>query len=641
MPALLAALTALVLILLPTAAHAGVDDFEYDSFTGDYYLSRSTTDAAELYVIETIVASFPEFDQNKGMVRRLPRTQSGIDLDTQVVNVTGLDGTGQQTVIPWWTESDEDWIYVLTGDDEYVHGDQTYVISYTMSDVVIRYPDTEADEFYWDTVGVDHAQPFRDVIVNVHLTGTVAADLLDGQTACYRGPEGATTPCELNGPAAATEAWPPAVSSWAAWHGASSAGAQQFTVRAGALAADENVTVALGFRTGSFAAASPPPPPPYPWWQWIVPLLALAGGALGIPIMLLVRARMRRNPDRTPVIVRYTPPEDESLTLSAGVLDVPARALAAHTVDLAVRDKLAIHATGDRDDPGDFTLELTDSSGLDHDDRRVVDMLFGRSAEPGATVSLKTFADKPPKRAVTYVRRIDEFTVQRGYRAKAPGWVGALRGGLQFGALILGLLLLTGSDWFSAVRDSNGWWVMLAAVAACAVTFIGLPFVTVPATTLTVAGGEHVHELEGIREYLQLAEEDRLKAAQAPQTADLVSSGRRAFGDDSPGTVVNLYERLLPYAVLFGLEREWAKVIRARLPQAEAAGSIALLDVITSRSLADASSSVGRLAVTPVSTSRSGGSSWSSSSSGWSSSGGSSGGGFSGGGGGGGGFGGR
>jgi uncharacterized membrane protein YgcG len=150
-----------------------------------------------------------------------------------------------------------------------------------------------------------------------------------------------------------------------------------------------------------------------------------------------------------------------------------------------------------------------------------------------------------------------------------------------------------------------------------------------------------VHELEGIREYLQLAEEDRLKAAQAPQTADLVSSGRRAFGDDSPGTVVNLYERLLPYAVLFGLEREWAKVIRARLPQAEAAGSIALLDVITSRSLADASSSVGRLAVTPVSTSRSGGSSWSSSSSGWSSSGGSSGGGFSGGGGGGGGFGGR
>lgn len=637
MPGLLAALTALVLILLPTAAHAGVDDFEFDSFTGDYYLSRSTTDAAQLYVIETLVASFPEFDQNKGLVRALPRTQSGIDLHTQVVNVTGDGGS----VIPWWTESDEDWIYVLTGDDDYVHGDQTYVISYTMSDVVIRYPDTDADEFYWDTVGVDHSQPFRDVEVTVHLTGAVAADLLDGRAACYTGVEGSTAACEIAGPAAGAETWPAEVSTWAAWHGASSAGAQQFAVSVGALDAHENVTVALGFGLGSFAAASPPPPPPYPWWQWIVPLLALSLGVLGIPIMLYVRARMRRNPDKTPVIVRYSPPDDESLTLSAGVLDVPARALAAHTVDLAVRDKLAIHGTGDRDDPSDFTLELTDRAGLDHDDRRVVDMLFGRGAELGATASLRTFAAAPPKRAVTYVRRIDEFTVQRGYRAKAPGWAGRLRGWLQVGALGLGIVLLTSPEWFEVVRDSNGWWVMLAAVAACAVTFFAVPLIPLPATMLTVAGGEHVHELEGIRQYLELAEEERLQAAQSPQTADLVSSGRRAFGDDSPGTVVNLYERLLPYAVLFGLERQWVTVIRAQLPSAQVAGGVALLDAITSRSLADASSSVGRLAVTPVSTSSGGGSSWSSSSSGWSSSGGSSGGGSSGGGGGGGGFGGR
>jgi len=100
---------------------------------------------------------------------------------------------------------------------------------------------------------------------------------------------------------------------------------------------------------------------------------------------------------------------------------------------------------------------------------------------------------------------------------------------------------------------------------------------------------------------------------------------------------VNVYERLLPYAVLFGMEREWVRVIRSAA--GTEAVAVPLFDAVTSRSLSDASSSIGRLAATPVS--RPGSSSSSSSSSSWSSSGGSSGGGSSGGGGGGGGFGGR
>lgn len=636
MPALLAAVIAFVLVLLPTAAHAGVDDFEFESFTGDYYLSRSTTDSAELYVVEELVASFPDEDQNKGLVRRIPRVQSGIDLGTRVVDVRGEDGA----VVPWWTETDDEAISVFTGDDSYVHGDQTYVISYTMSDVVLRYPDTDSDELFWDTVGVEHAQPFRDVTVRVHVPGSVAADLLDGRAACYQGPEGSTDRCEIDGPTAAVDAWPSEVSTWAAWHGASSAGAQQFTVRAGALGPQENVSVAIGFRMGSFAAATAPPPPAYPWWQWIVPGLAALFGVLGIPLLLLVRARLRRNPDDTPVIARYTPPDAESPTLSAGVLDVPGRAMAAHVVDLAVRDKVAIHARAHRDDTSDFEVELVDRTGLDGDDRRVVDMLFGRKAETGMRVSLAAFAQKPPARAVTYVRRVEESTVQRGYRAAAPAWVGSLRGWLQFGAFALAIVLLVAPGLSEAAFEAAGG-ALAVVIALCFVTFIGVPFVPLPKTTLTVAGGEHAHELDGIREYLQLAEADRLRAAQTPQSADLVSSARRAFGDDRPGTVVNVYERLLPYAVLFGLEREWAEVIRTQLPAAPDAHRLALLDIVGSRSLSDASSSLGRLAATPVSSPRSGSSWTSTSSGGWSSSGGSSGGGFSGGGGGGGSIGGR
>ena len=235
------------------------------------------------------------------------------------------------------------------------------------------------------------------------------------------------------------------------------------------------------------------------------------------------------------------------------------------------------------------------------------------------------------------MRRIDTQTIQRGYRAARPGWVDGVRLGIRIGAVLVAVFLLGGLIDNSVIPP----WAAALGFIACVLAFFGSFAIPMPATVLTVAGGMHRHELDGIKEYLALAEEDRLKAAQSPQTADLVSSGRRAFGDDRPGTVVNVYEKLLPYAVLFGMENEWAKVIRAQLPAEQVAARAVLFDAITSRSLARASSSVGRLAATPVSTSRGSSSSWSSSSSGWSSSGGSFGGGFSGGGGGGGGIGGR
>lgn len=629
---------------LPASVTADVENFTYDSFDADYWLVRAPGGESRLFTTETLVARFPDFDQNRGIVRWLPRTDSGIDLQTSVVGVTGADGAS----IPWWTESDEDWIYVLTGNDDYVRGAQTYVISYTMRDVVLRYDDTEADEFYWDVVGADHAQPFDAVRADVHIAGDAASGLLASRTACYRGPVGSTDTCTI-APETAPP-WPDAVTAWAAGLGVPDPAASGTTITAeiGGLSADEAATVAIGFTQGTFTAPSPPPPPPYPWWQWIMPALALLSGVGGLLFVLVLKVVLRRNPDRSPVIVQYTPPEDESLTLSAGVLDVPERALAAHVVDLAVRDRIEIRASGSRDEPGDFELVLKDGAALEHDDRRVIDTLFGRKAAPGATVDLGAFARKPPSRAVTYVRRIDEFTIQRGYRGLAPGWIAGARGISQVAGIGLALALIFFGDAAFDVMDDIapiGNLLYIGAIASGFFAGFVLPLFSVPSSTLTLAGGMHRTYLEGIREYLTLAEEDRLRAAQSPQTADLVPSGTRRFGDEpnAPGAdVVNVYERLLPYAVLFGLERDWVEVIRAAAPAtvASAATRVSLFDAVTSNSLSDASSSIGRLAATPVSRGSSG-SSGSSSSSGWSSSGGSSGGGSSGGGGGGGGFGGR
>jgi uncharacterized membrane protein YgcG len=651
--AVAAAAAAASLFLSPLAAHAvpsvhalpalaGVDDFTFDSFDGDYWLVRGAGGRSHLFTTETIVASFPDFDQNKGIVRALPKADSGVEHDTTVVSVTGADGTP----IPWWTEEDADWVYVLTGDDTFVHGANTYVISYVMDDVVLRYPDTDADEFYWDTVGTDHAQPFASVIADVHVGGGgLPSALLPDRQYCYTGPAGSTEQCTI-GPWE-TEPWPAEVVAWAGSLGAGDVG-QAVSFRAGDadLGPHENVTVAIGFESGAFAAPTPPPPPPYPWWEWILPGLGLLAGLGGLVYLLVVKAIVRRNPDDAPIVVQYTPPVDQSPTLSAGVLGVPSRALAAHVVDLAVRDKLEIVAAGDRSDVDDFDVVLRDLDGLEHDDRRVITTLFGKDAEVGDVVDLGGFARTPPTRAVTYVRRIDRFTVERGYRSDLPGWIHSVRAAFQMGGLAVAFLLIFFQDGVPSVLTDLGplgGWVNLLSIVSAFAAFFVLPFVGVPKTALTVAGGRHKTYLDGIREYLDLAEEDRLRAAQAPQTADLVSSGRRPYGEapNAPGAAtVNLYERLLPYAVLFGMEREWVQVLQTAQPALPTA-RIALFDSVTSNSLSQASSSIGRLAATPVSRGSSSSSSGSSFSSSWSSSGGSSGGGFSGGGGGGGGFGGR
>lgn len=627
-------------------ASGSVEDFSYDSFEADYWLVRGAGGRSALFTTETLVARFPDVDQNKGIVRWIPKADSGIAHDPIVVGVTGAGGAA----IPWWTEEDESFVYILTGDDTFVRGAQTYVISYTMSDVVLRYEDTGADEFFWDTIGTDHAQPFGEVQAHVRVLGEAAAGLLPDRAFCYTGPAGSTQRCEIV-PAAPVP--PPAdVQAWALGNGivASDARQQAFTASDTGLGADENVTVAVGFTQGTFAAPTPPPPPPYPWWEWILPALGLLAGWGGLAFVLVMRAVLRRNPDRGPVIVQYTPPLDESPTLSAGVLGVPARALAAHVVDLAVRDKVEITATGDRADADDFHVVLRDTDGLEHDDRRIVTSLFGKDAAPGDRVDLGVFAWKPPVRAVTYVRRIEDSAVDRGYRSRTPGWVGAVRGVLQLGGLVVAVLLTFFVDAVPSVLTdlgAVGGWINFLAIVSAFGAFLVLPFFGLPKTTLTLAGGRHLTYLRGIREYLGLAEEDRLSAAQSPRTADLVSGGRRPYGDEAnaPGAeVVNLYERLLPYAVLFGMQREWVAVIRSARPAAETGvppTRLALWDSVTSDSLSHASSSIGRLAATPVSRGTSSSSSGSSFSSSWSSSGGSSGGGFSGGGGGGGGFGGR
>ena len=94
---------------------------------------------------------------------------------------------------------------------------------------------------------------------------------------------------------------------------------------------------------------------------------------------------------------------------------------------------------------------------------------------------------------------------------------------------------------------------------------------------LTEAGRGIRDHLEGLRLYIRLAEADRLRVLQSPSGAlrvDRPAAASVAAGSDAstqavapqdaaraldPAVVLKLNERLLPYAVLFGQERQWSR----------------------------------------------------------------------------------
>lgn len=70
---------------------------------------------------------------------------------------------------------------------------------------------------------------------------------------------------------------------------------------------------------------------------------------------------------------------------------------------------------------------------------------------------------------------------------------------------------------------------------------------------LTAAGAEARDHLKGLKEFIEWAEADRIRMLQSPGGAERVP-----VDVNDPRQMLKLYETLLPYAVVFGQEKEWA-----------------------------------------------------------------------------------
>ncbi|CAN5314823.1 DUF2207 domain-containing protein [soil metagenome] len=618
-------------VLLPAgAASADTSDFTFDSFSADYTLSRADDGTARLAVVETLVARFPDFDQNRGIIRAIPDDYDGVDLNTRVGSVTDENGTP----VPYDTTRENGFVELALGTDAYVHGAVTYVISYTQENVVRSFSDTNSDEFYWDVNGTGWAQPFGSVSAVVHVDPALVG-ALSGRAACYVGPQGSTTTCPIAIPSGLPTSAPDATTgATGAPTGvpAPTAGIApaDFSASSGDLKRHETLTVAIGFAKDTFVIpAGTPAPVPVP-----VPLgvnllsggLGLLGlGTLGAAIAARVRAG-RGARGKGIIIPQYSEPEGITIVQSAHLMKRPWTAIPAAIVRLAVRKHLRIlaYATVEGGEP--YSLQYLGNKGASAEDQALLDIIFDPDPEPGAIAEFGASNQ-------IVMRGLDTLSDTAGASLEPSGFL-RRPGGRGLAVLLVIAQVVLGVVTIGVLAFSLGAFYSISAflvptMVIGTLAFIGTIIAAARPLQPTEKGADARDFLLGMQMYLTLAEQDRLRALQSPSGAERVDVGDNL-------QMVKLYEKLLPWAVLWGVEDQWMKELAVRvqsLPQQPdwfvgADGFNAALFSSTIRGFSTAMAP-------PVSTS-----SWSGSGGG-SSFGGSFGGGFSGGGGGGGGGGGR
>ena len=539
----------------PTA-HADVDDFEFESFHSDYVLDRTADGHAQLRVTETIVAVFPQRDQNRGFYRDIPEYRHGVQLHTVVESV--VDEFGQP--VPYETEYYQDFYSVALGDDSFVHGRQTYVITYRQVDVVEAFGDTGFDEFYWDVNGTGWAQPFDRVSMRLLVAPSIAT-ALTGNTECY-------VFGDCDEPVSTTP---------------QPDGSVVFAAASNGLVPNESLTFAIEFEPGTFEPGPQVIPPPSTggdgpedccapgpgWWDTTAPFIL---GPAGVILSFVAGAtqvanRSRRTGPSDIIVPQYTPPKDLNVMVAAYVAGYPEKAFAAQLVDLAVRGNLRLLDNAP-DAKASFEVELLHEEGLDDLERKVVAAVFGAAAQSGARVPVTPGNTTIGRRLTDVFRAVDA-------QLKKTGLQGPTRPTVLWSILFFLSIAVAIGAGVNALRGLAAGYPELSLLAAGVAIFTAVQTYGKRSTVATLSThGRGVNDhLLGLRDYMELAEEDRIRMLQSPEGAERVT-----VDTTDPRQMVKLYERLLPYAVIYGIEDRWAEeltitAVAAQVPVSWYAGS--------------------------------------------------------------------
>ena len=507
------------------------NNFTITNYDVQLELGRDRNNRSTLKTIETITADFPP-DQNHGITRQFVKKYDGHAMNFALESVKDEHGVDLE-----YHQSGN--MLRVGNKNAYVSGVKTYVITYTQRDVTRYYSDTQKDEFYWNAIGTDSpvlvATATVTLKLDVALAGKVKTNLQ-----CYYGALQAKNTCE------------------------STVSGTEYSLHVNNLERYQGVTIALGFEPGTFAAYQPSLREQLPN---IIAIGAAAMFSVGIVVLLFCSHEQKKKfmkelaqanaIRRQSVAPEYVPPAGRSVVESIAVLKWPnlGKALSAQVVDWAVRHIIEIRQTGAG--KHDYML-VTKKSFIDTSkyEQTLAAVIFGNDPAVGTERTFTQIKQKSYSVSSRFlsscrqIKRGELFLYNRKEISLYTTWL--VTSLTSITAIFFIILWLLGDD-------AEGGTVSFLAAAACAgAAILNIAIAAIMSrraqNRLSAQGEELKRYLRGLKLYINAAEVDQLRMLQSPEGADKVGD----VASDN-GALVRLYERCLPYAIVFGCEREWNK----------------------------------------------------------------------------------
>lgn len=503
------ALAVATLVLIGVVATPAASAAQTGERIDSYRVVLDVDSDGVMHVTETIDYDFGA-NEKHGIYRYIPvrfRYDNRYDRIYRLnnIDVSGSPGTPTQTDV----SDDANNKVIRIGDpDRTITGRHRYVISYDVRGALNHF-DTH-EELYWNAIGHRFFVSIGRVDVTVRLPAAAT------KVACFAGPEGSVLPCAR----------------------IAGDGTTQPSFHSAELGPGSGLTVVVAVPPGAVGTVEPILDE-----RWSIDrafsrttgTLAGAGAVFVAAIVLVGRLLWRHGRDRRHLLdgatpVQYRPPDDLRPAQVGVLVDESADPLdvSASIVDLAVRGFLTIEEIPDTGwfSKGDW--RLTKAQGNPDDlhryEKRLLDGLF----EDGDSVLLSDLKQQFYDDLKKIQDDLYRDTVKHKWFVRRPDHARAMWFGIGLAATLV----------------SIGVVVLLAAFTHAAL--VGLPLVLAGLVLLvahrkmparTASGAQALQKVLGFRRFMATAQTERMQFAEEE----------------------GIFAKYLPYAIVFGITKEWAK----------------------------------------------------------------------------------
>lgn len=481
----------------------------------NYQVNLNLTNTANLVVSERIEYDFGS-ESRHGIFRQLPIFYQGkeqdFSLDIEIISITDEQGEPYK----YKSYQEGDYLVLKIGDaQKYVSGQKTYLINYQVQGAVLFFDNY--DELYWNVIGTDWQVPIERASAQLVLPQAVLAS--QAVFKCWSGLAGTQFPCQnfdldISGEQLSA-----------------------LSIKQNSLLPQQAVTILAQLPKGVLdetlaqsirqakemerakrIAGSP--------WAVVWPILVFA-------LMYYWWSKKGRDPQgRGNIIAEYDVPNDlRPAEVGAIVYEQFANNfLTAEIIYLATHGYLKITRqpkTGMFGKEDYLLTKLKEAdTNLKNYEQDLLKFLFSK-ASGEAQVKISELKDD-------FYTHLDQWKTEVWSLLKAEKYYQHTSQGTKVVLWILGLVMMgIALPAFAAV----GFWGTGCIILSGLIVILFSRWMS----QKTSSGVLTKEYLLGLKEYLNVAEKDRLKFHNAP--------------DKDPQT----FEKLLPYAIVFGVEEQWAE----------------------------------------------------------------------------------